>query len=129
VDENADAVEIGQRIKEAREARGLKPIHLAKALKVSLSTVLRWEKGTSIPERANAIKLGTMFDRDPADFMSVASPSMLAAVQEVIHLIRRLSPQRSVADARDLAGQAEAVTEETREQLRGEAPDAIREAG
>lgn len=52
---------LAEKIKELRKERGLSVLALSKILKVSHSTLLRWEKDTVIPSAENLYNMATYF--------------------------------------------------------------------
>ena len=59
---------VGQRIREHREAAGLLQDDLAKSCYVSRQTISNWERGVSMPDLETAAKLAEFFGVS-ADYM------------------------------------------------------------
>ena len=55
---------IGERIKLLRTAKKLSGEQLAKQLNITKSAISQWEKGKSLPNRANLIKLAEILGVD-----------------------------------------------------------------
>lgn len=55
-------VELGQRIRQRRESRGLKQVDVARALMVSAQAVSKWERGDNAPDIAILLDLARLLD-------------------------------------------------------------------
>ena len=67
--------EVGQRIKELRELRGMEQIELAWALGYkSQSTVSKWESGTNMPTGKKLIELARVLDVSTNEILGMAEP-------------------------------------------------------
>lgn len=67
-----------QTIKQLRESRGMSPVQLAAALKVSLATVYNWESGKFEPRASQLRALARLFgvSMDAIDFEAVETKSV-----------------------------------------------------
>ena len=54
-------MELGQKLKEARQNAGLKQEELAKRLGVSRQTISNWENGRSLPDVGSAVKMSNVY--------------------------------------------------------------------
>lgn len=69
----------GQRLREAREARGLSRVDLASRIKVVENSVMRWEDGKA-PDGVNALLLADELDLKPKELLiEVAEPVRVPA--------------------------------------------------
>ncbi|AOF89608.1 helix-turn-helix transcriptional regulator [Sinorhizobium sp. RAC02] len=57
---NAHLTSLGDAIRDARQAKGLKQHHIAKALDVTVQAVSQWERDVTHPDPINMIKLDEM---------------------------------------------------------------------
>ena len=57
--------EIGDRIKQLRSARELSLRQLAEVSEISFNQIHKYEKGTSVPNRASVVKLAKIFNVKP----------------------------------------------------------------
>lgn len=57
---NAHLTSLGDQIREARQAKGLKQHHIAKALEVTVQAVSQWERDETAPSGINMLKLGCL---------------------------------------------------------------------
>lgn len=73
---------IGERIKLLRTAKKLSGEQLAKQLNITKSAISQWEKGKSLPNRANLIKLAEILDVD--DEYLVSGTGKFAGIDRII---------------------------------------------
>ena len=66
--------EMGARIKELREARGLTQQHIADAVGVTLRQYQFWQAGDNIPGQAHLEKLAAIFDVTPTHILRGTTP-------------------------------------------------------
>ena len=67
--------EIGQKIKELRELRGMEQIELAWELGYkSQSTISKWESGTNLPTGKKLIELARVLDVSTNEILGMAEP-------------------------------------------------------
>jgi len=59
------STEIGERIKQLRSARDLSLRQLAEVSDISFNQIHKYEKGTSVPNRASVVKLAKIFNVKP----------------------------------------------------------------
>ena len=59
------STEIGDRIKQLRSARELSLRQLADISEISFNQIHKYEKGTSVPNRASVVKLAKIFNVKP----------------------------------------------------------------
>lgn len=55
------SIAIGERIKRLREAKGVRPYHVALAIKAPNPTVYQWEKGEASPSAYYLIKIADYY--------------------------------------------------------------------
>lgn len=65
----------GQRIKQAREEKGLTQRELAELVGTSRRHVIRWEQGRHLPSRVYAVRLAGALGRQPEFFQQDNNPS------------------------------------------------------
>lgn len=90
-------MEIGNKIRRARKARGWSQRFLAAEMKVSGSAVAQWELGSSLPTLDNRIELSQKLGIPIADLLpagAVPEELVVSDPQELLLLtrFRRLSP-------------------------------------
>ena len=73
---------IGERIKLLRTAKKLSGEQLAKQLNITKSAISQWEKGKSLPNRANLIKLAEILEVD--DEYLVSGTGQFAGIDRII---------------------------------------------
>lgn len=73
---------IGERIKLLRTAKKLSGEQLAKQLNITKSAISQWEKGKSLPNRANLIKLAEILEVD--DEYLVSGTGQFAGIDQII---------------------------------------------
>ena len=73
---------IGERIKLLRTAKKLSGEQLAKQLNITKSAISQWEKGKSLPNRANLIKLAEILGVD--DEYLVSGTGQFAGIDQII---------------------------------------------
>ena len=73
---------IGERIKLLRTAKKLSGEQLAKQLNITKSAISQWEKGKSLPNRANLIKLAEILGVD--DEYLVSGTGRFAGIDQII---------------------------------------------
>lgn len=73
---------IGERIKLLRTAKKLSGEQLAKQLNITKSAISQWEKGKSLPNRANLIKLAEILEVD--DEYLVSGTGEFAGIDQII---------------------------------------------
>ena len=73
---------IGERIKLLRTAKKLSGEQLAKQLNITKSAISQWEKGKSLPNRANLIKLAEILEVD--DEYLVSGTGRFAGIDQII---------------------------------------------
>ena len=73
---------IGERIKLLRTAKKLSGEQLAQQLNISKSAISQWEKGKSLPNRANLIKLAEILEVD--DEYLVSGTGQFAGIDQII---------------------------------------------
>ncbi len=66
---------IGQRIRTARAARGIKARWVAEQLGVAPETLSRWENGHAQPNAASVVKLGTLLGWTPEEIVEALGES------------------------------------------------------
>ena len=67
--------EVGRKIKELRELRGMEQIELAWALGYkSQSTISKWESGTNMPTGKKLIELARVLDVSTNEILGMAEP-------------------------------------------------------
>jgi len=66
---------IGERIKQARKAKGLKQKKLAEILEVNYTTISRWEKGEREPRIGDVQKLADALDISVSDLLGEPRPT------------------------------------------------------
>ena len=66
---------IGERIKQAREAKGIKQKKLAEILEVNYTTISRWEKGEREPRVGDIQKLAVALDISVSDLLGEPRPT------------------------------------------------------
>lgn len=73
---------IGERIKLLRTAKKLSGEQLAQQLNITKSAISQWEKGKSLPNRANLIKLAEILEVD--DEYLVSGTGQFAGIDQII---------------------------------------------
>ena len=73
---------IGERIKLSRTAKKLSGEQLAQQLNIAKSAISQWEKGKSLPNRANLIKLAEILEVD--DEYLVSGTGQFAGIDQII---------------------------------------------
>ena len=73
---------IGERIKLLRTAKKLSGEQLAQQLNITKSAISQWEKGKSLPNRANLIKLAKILEVD--DEYLVSGTGQFAGIDQII---------------------------------------------
>lgn len=67
---DAGQVERGRRLRELREARGLKKEHVALAVGVGASNVGHYETGRSAPSVVGLLRIADLFEMTPSELMA-----------------------------------------------------------
>ena len=93
-----DASLIGQRLADARRARGLTQEQVAAEVGVARTTVVAMEKGERRPRAGELVKLAGLFGRPVADFVQVYAKS--APPDFIVQFRAAASVKRSDADSR-----------------------------
>jgi transcriptional regulator with XRE-family HTH domain len=88
--------EVGRRIRQRREARGLKQFELARILGVGASTLCGWEKGEKSVSRENILPLARVL-RVPVAWLFADDADVRAAVRESENKISATGVGQSVA--------------------------------
>lgn len=69
-----DRIPLGARIRAAREAKGWSQVDLAAHLGLTTTTISRWERGSSTPQRRGLRALSRALDRAPDWFSATPRP-------------------------------------------------------
>lgn len=75
-------MELGQKLKEARNAAGLKQEELSHELGVSRQTISNWENGRSLPDIGSVVKLSSLYGLS-LDELLTDNASMLKAAEDL----------------------------------------------
>lgn len=93
--------EIGQKIKELRELRGMEQIELAWALGYkSQSTISKWESGVNLPTGKKLIKLAQILGTSTNEILGMAEPLPETAYSETD--LRKLAESAKTFDGKPL---------------------------
>ena len=66
--------ELGQRIKNQREKRGLRQLDIADALQISAQAVSKWERGESAPDISVLVRLSRLLGASVECLLGATSP-------------------------------------------------------
>lgn len=88
---------IGERIKLLRTAKKLSGEQLAQQLNITKSAISQWEKGKSLPNRANLIKLAEILEVD--DEYLVSGTGQFAGIDQIIDETAIYKSRQQLLDA------------------------------
>ena len=91
------AVLVGQRIAEARRARGLNRNQLATRLQTSWAAVNRWEKGRTYPSRDSIVRIARVLAVSVDQLVRQDEQTAPATNEELAHLVQQ-SPHLGVSN-------------------------------
>lgn len=128
-------VELGRRIKLARDAMGLKQKELAAKVHVEPTTISRWERGVHAPDMTKLYRLAAVFNKPISELVAglgMEEPAP-AIVQALDDFERRLAAtEKRLGQLEEGAAKTAATLEgmgETIRRLGGEASPATRGQG
>lgn len=101
--DQAQLLEMGERIRQLREAHGYKQQWIADQVGVTLRSYQFWQAGKSPPEQENLEKLAKLFGVKPkyilqGDTPDLASNGQDSTLTEILELLRRLDARLTDAE-------------------------------